>query len=186
MIKDYWQEERKRKTVLPPKEVEDYNKIKEGYFVITKQKDEVAIFLAMPFKIKNQLFLDFTPFTSSCKCGVSLVDSHKIDTHSLVKLDILNDNSVSLTWFSSVKMKDLIENHKINIKHKKNDSEYLLTASPEELQKFRTKYMDSKDSDKWKTDVSYNLERTGSRDESFEFIKKLISGEEKLNGIDLN
>ena len=186
-IKDYWKEERKHDTVPPStKDVEDYNKIKEGYFVINKQKNDVAIFLAMPFKIKNQLFLDFTPFTSSCYCGIELVDYHKVTTHSLVKFDMLNDNSVSIKWFSSEKMKSLFENHKINIKHEKYDSEYLLTASPEELQKFIAKYMVSNEADKWKTDVAYILERTGSSDKSFEFIKKLINGEEKLNGIDLN
>ncbi|MCR8669206.1 hypothetical protein NO995_16080 [Aestuariibaculum sp. M13] len=186
-IKDYWEEERKHDTVLPsPREIEDYNKLKEGYFVISKQKKGVAIFFAMPFKIKNQFFLDFIPFTSSCDCCVDLYCYHQIATHSLVKFDILNNNSVSIRWFSSEKMNDLIDNHKINIKHEKYDSNYLLTASPEELQKFIAKFMDSKEKEKWKTDVAYNLERTESGEKSFQYIKKLINGEEKLKGINLN
>ncbi|WP_370479058.1 hypothetical protein [Tamlana flava] len=185
-VKDCYQEERKHDTVPPSsKQIEDYNKIKEGYYVIFKEKDEIGIFFAMPFKIKNQLFLDFTTFTSSCTC-IDLYSYHKVTTHSLVKFDILDDNRVSIKWFSSDKMKSLFENHKINIKHEKYDSNYLLTASPEELQKFIAKYMVSNETDKWKTDVAYNLERTESSEKSFQYIKKLISGEEKLKGIDLN
>ena len=186
-VKDSYQEERKHDTVAPsPEMIEDYNKIKEGYYVIHKQKDETGIFLAMPFRINNQLFLDFKPVTSSCDCCIDLICYHKISTHSLVKFDILDDNSISIKWFSSDKMKSLFENHKINIKHEKYDSEYLLTAAPEELQKFIAKYMDSNETEKWKTDVAYDLKRTGSSKQSFEYIKKLISGEEKLKGIDLN
>ena len=185
--KEYYEEEWKKDTVPPsPEDMEKYNKEKEGYIVINKQKNDVAIFMAMPFKINNQLFLDFTPITSSCECSIDLIGYHEVTTHSLVKFDILNDKSALLKWFSSEKMKDLIENNKINIKHEKLDQGYLLTASPEELQKFIAKYMDSKDTDKWKTDVAYDLERTGSSEKSFEYIKKLISGEEKLEGIDLN
>ena len=186
-VKDYYTEEWKKDTIPPsPEDLERYNKEKEGYLVIKKQKNDVGIFLAMPFKINNQLFLDFKPITSSCECSIDLMGYHKVITHSLVKFDILNDNSISIKWFSSEKMKSLFENHKIYIKHEKYDSEYLLTASPEELQKFIAKYIVSNETEKWKTDVAYDLERTGSGEKSFEYIKKLISGEEKLNGIDLN
>lgn len=186
-IKDYYQEERKYDSLLlSPKEKEDYNMLMGGYVVITKQKNDVAIFIAMPFKINNQLFLDFKPFTSSCHCGVDLVEYHNVVTHSLVKFDVLNNNRVSIKWFSSKKMKSLFDNNKINIKHEKYDSEYLITASSEELQKFIAKYMVSNETEKWKTDVAYNLKRTGSEEESLQYLKKMISGKEKIKGIDLN
>ncbi|WP_242084542.1 hypothetical protein [Aestuariivivens sediminis] len=186
-VKDYYKEEWKRDTMPPsPEDLERYNKEKEGYLVLKKQKNDVGIFLAMPFKINNQLFLDFKPITSSCECSIDLMGYHEVITHSLVKFDVFNDNSISITWLSSKKIEDLFKNHKINIKHEKLKPGYLLTASPEELQKFIAKYIVSNEKEKWKTDVAYDLERTESSEKSFEFIKKLISGEEKLNGIDLN
>lgn len=168
-------------------EVEAYNKLKQGYFVIKKHKDEaVAGFFAMPFKINKQLFLDFTPIARE-DTGDELVRAHEFTTHSLVKFDILNDNSISAKWFSSEKMESLFENQKINIKHEKHGSKYLLTASPEELQKFVAKYMVSNDPDKWKTDFTGDLKRTGSSKKSYEIIKEEFGGDPwTLAGIDFD
>lgn len=172
---------------LSSEEVEAFNKLKQGYFVIKMEKDEgIAAFFAMPFKINKQLFLDFTPITGK-HSGDKLVRAHEFTTHSLVKFDILNDNSISAKWFSTAKMESLFENYKINIKHEKHGSKYLLTASPEELQKFIVKYMASSDPDKWKTDFTGDLKRTGSSEKAFEYIKEEFGGDPwSLSGIDFD
>ena len=186
-VKEYNDEKRKHDSTPPsPEDIERYNKEKDAYFIINEEKDKVAIFSVMPFKIKGQLFLDFTPLTSNCNCNIDLFNYHQITTHSLVKFDMTDNDSVSVKWFSSEKLQHLIETHDLDIEHKKFDSEYLLTASSEELQKFIKNYMDSDEEDKWKTDVKYDLVRTEDHKKSFEYIKKLISGMEKIDGIDLD
>ena len=68
---------------------------------------------------------------------------------------------LSVKWFSSEKLAELLDEDKIKIKHEEVGftETTLLTASSEELEKFIKKYMDSKDEDKWKTDVEFNLKR---------------------------
>jgi len=58
----------------------------------------------------------------------------------------------------------------------------LLTASPDELQKFIKKYMASSDTNKWKTDVKLSLKRTNSSQESIDLMEKVLNGEVKLSG----
>ena len=86
----------------------------------------------MPFKIKNQLFLDFIPIEDreSEQAHNNLYQMHLIETHTLAKFDITSDNEISIKWLSS-----------------------------KELVKFIEKYMDSKDEDKWKTDIQFDLKR---------------------------
>ena len=168
-------------------EVELYNTLKEGYFVMKMGEDEqVAAFFAMPFKVNNQLFLYFTPLFGNHNSD-RLVSLHEFSTHSLVKFDIKNDNSISSKWFSSEKIESLFENHKINIKHEKHGSKYLLTASPEELQKFIAKYLVSNDPDKWKTGVAGDLKRIGSSEKAYKIIKEMVGGEPwALSGLDFD
>jgi hypothetical protein len=79
----------------------------------------------------------------------------------LVKFDIINDDIISIKWFDQSKISELLESNKIKIKYEKVgiDDTYLLTASSEELEKFIAKYMSSKDENKWKTDIKFNLQR---------------------------
>lgn len=140
-----------------------YNKYKDGY-VITIEKDSMkTLFMAMPFKIKNQLFLDFTPIEDKemDQLDNNLYKMHLINTHSLAKLDIDTNDKFSIKWLAQDKIKELLDENKIKIKHEKTgfDETILLTASSEELVKFIEKYMDSKDENKWKTDVEFTLNR---------------------------
>ena len=79
----------------------------------------------------------------------------------MAKFDLLNDNEIDIRWFSSDKLEELLKENRIKIKHEKVGfwDTIVLTASSEELEKFIKKYMDSKDEDKWKTDVEANLTR---------------------------
>jgi hypothetical protein len=125
----------------------------------TNKKKEEATFMATPFKIEDQLFLDFTPFLEGFEEGNSLAKYHLIGTHSLVKVDFTELNQVDLKWFDEDIIKELLDEERIKIKHEKIgfDNTYLLTATPEELTKFVKKYMKSPREDKWKTSVKYKL-----------------------------
>ena len=159
-------ESKKKVSELDKDELKIYNKYKDGY-LINFEKDSItkSTFMAMPFKIKDQLFLDFTPIEdqeSEQSKNNNLYTMHLIKTHSLAKFDITSDNKINIKWLSSKKLEELLDENKIKIKHDKVgfDETVLLTATSEELVKFIEKYMNSKDEDKWKTDVEVNLIRT--------------------------
>ena len=149
---------------LKPDELRLYNNYKEGYVVDFEKDSTKTTFLAMPFKINNQLFLDFTPIEDreSDKTNNDLYKMHLVKTHTLAKLDIESDNTMSIKWLDQDKIESLLNENKIKIKYEKVsvDETILLTASSEELVKFIEKYMASEDEDKWKTDVEVNLKRT--------------------------
>lgn len=149
---------------LSKDELRTYQNYKEGYVVYFEKDSTKTTFLAMPFKINEQLFLDFTPIEDreSEQTKNDLYKMHLIDTHSLAKLDIETDNEVSIKWLDQDKIEALLKENKIKIKHEKVGfgETILLTASSEELVKFIEKYMSSEDEDKWKTDVEVNLKRT--------------------------
>ena len=145
-------------------ELKMYNNYKDGY-VMVFEKDSItkSTFLAMPFKINEQLFLDFTPIEDRemSETKNDLYKMHLINTHSLAKLDINSENSANIKWLDEDKLKALLDENRIKIQHEDVgfDGTTLLTASSEELVKFIEKYMASEDEDKWKTDVEVNLTR---------------------------
>ncbi|HKK12815.1 MAG TPA: hypothetical protein VJ945_08275 [Flavobacteriaceae bacterium] len=152
---------------LDEDELKTYNNYKEGYVVYYEKDSTKTTFLAMPFKINNQLFLDFTPIEDreSQQTQNDLYQMHLINTHSLAKLDIVSNNSASIKWLDQDKLEALLKADKIKIKYEKVgfDETILLTASSDELVKFIEKYMNSEDAEKWKTDIEFNLKRTGEQ-----------------------
>lgn len=140
-----------------------YDNYKDGYVAYFEKDSTKTTFLAMPFKINNQLFLDFTPIEDheSDKTKNDLYKMHLIETHSLAKLDIITNDSVNIKWLAQDKLEALLKEDKIKIKYEKVGfgETTLLTASSEELVKFIEKYMNSEDEDKWKTDIEYSLKR---------------------------
>lgn len=148
---------------LSEEDLKLYSTYKDGYLVYYEKDSTKATFLAMPFKINNQLFLDFTPIENSEMelLKNNLYKMHLINTHTLVKLDIKSNESANIRWLSEDKLKALFEENRIKIKHEKVgfDETVVLTASSEELVKFIEKFMASKDQDKWKTDIKFDLKR---------------------------
>lgn len=154
---------------LPKEDLKAYYKFQYAFKVVRIKNKQKAIFLAMPFKINKQVFLDFTPLEYEVNLGVqSLLENHFIQTHSLVKYDLLKNKSISIKWLDEDKIESLFEQKKIKIKHEKigffNDK-YLLTAQPEELQKFIKKYMISNDVEKWKTSTGFTLTKLNGKPE---------------------
>jgi hypothetical protein len=149
---------------LDKDELKMYSKYNNIAYYINYEKDSTkSAFLAVPFKINNQLFLDFTTVDDgeSLKGIHSLYKMHLIETHSLAKLDIDSKENVSIKWLDSEKLAALLKANKIKIKYEKVglDEDIVLTASSEELVKFIEKYMASNDGDKWKTRTEAILKR---------------------------
>ena len=134
-----------------------------GYYIERTHKNIRSPFLAVPFKLDNQLFIDFIPFSPEYEFDEisDLVRNHFVTAHSLAKIDIDN-NTINLKWFDSDKLEKLLEEKKIKIDYAQTidfPNSYLLTASSEDLQKFIKKYMSSDEEDKWGNDVKFTLKK---------------------------
>ncbi|MFQ3180794.1 MAG: hypothetical protein ACI9Z4_000380 [Polaribacter sp.] len=141
-----------------------YNEYKNSYYIQRIYEGKEVNFIATPFKINNQKFLDFFPLDH--QDGVdNLLQSHSIYTHSLVKYDVQKNGEIEIRWLDEDKVQTLFKEHKIKIKHETfgllNDN-YLLTASPKELQKFIEKYMASNDAEKWETSTKFTLTKVNA------------------------
>ena len=86
-----------------PSELDDeqfalYNKYKKAYVVYFEKDSTKSSFLAMAFKINNQLFLDVTPIEDSEFDGLKndLYKLHLIGTHTVAKFDILNNKAIDI------------------------------------------------------------------------------------------
>lgn len=134
----------------------------QGYWVeIPDKKGKMMQFVAIPFKIKGQLFLDFTPFDVGIENISNFAEMHYVGVHTLAKVDKVGE-ALHISWLSESRIEELFEQKKIRISHEKvgvDKSSYLLTASSEELQKFIAKYMSSEAAEKWETNVKFVLKR---------------------------
>mgnify|MGYP000574944232 CR=1 FL=1 len=138
-----------------------FNEYKNSYYVQRKHKGREALFLATPFKINNQTFLDFYPLEFQDDVD-NLLEGHLIYTHSLVKYDVNKNGEMEVKWLDEKKIEKLFKEKKIKIKHQiagVQKDKYLLTASSKELQKFIKKYMSSNDSEKWNTSTKFTLSK---------------------------
>ncbi|GAB7255704.1 hypothetical protein [uncultured Polaribacter sp.] len=143
-----------------------YAVYKDSYYILRENKNKKVAFIATPFKINNQTFLDFIPIDIQDNID-NLLESHTIYTHSLVKYDLRNNGEIEVRWLDEDKVEALFKEKKIKIKHEKIgiiDDKYLLTAKPEELQRFIKKYMASNDSEKWETSTKFTLSRLNGTD----------------------
>lgn len=136
-----------------------YKEYKNSYYIFREYKGKKVLFIATPFKINNQTFLDFLPIGRQDDID-NLLESHSVYTHSLVKYDVQKNGEIEIRWLDEDKIGELFLEKKIKIKHETFgmiNENYLLTASSKELQKFIEKYMASNDSDKWETSTEFTL-----------------------------
>ena len=141
-----------------------YKEYKNSYYIQRIYKDREVVFLATPFTINKQKFLDFFPLETQ-KDVDNLLESHSIYTHSLVKYDVQKNGEIEIRWLDEDKIKTLFKEHKIKIKHETIgllNENYLLTASSKELQKFIEKYMASNDAEKWETSTKFTLTKVNA------------------------
>lgn len=149
---------------LSPEKLEEFNRYKDGYYVELSDSGRMATFVAMPFKVRDELFLDFSLFDVDMKTINPVATGHFVGMHTLAKLEFSKDfNSVNLLWFSEEKLVQLLDEDRIKIKHERtgvDDTGYLLTASSDELERFISKYMDSDIQDKWEGEtIQYYFKR---------------------------
>jgi hypothetical protein len=126
------------------------NRVKEkpnAYEMRCNKDGKDAVFVAHLFKLENELYLDFLPLASDNE-GLTIFDLHLLPTHSVGRVEIINDRELQIKWFNEEWLTSLFNDNKIKISHETipdfNDKEknnyYVLTASTQELQKFIIKY----------------------------------------------
>lgn len=118
-----------------------------------EKPDNRAEFKLHMFRLEDKLYFDFYP--EDWDIDNSLLMFHLMATHTIAQVT-LND-TLTVNWLDQEWFDDLIKENKIRIHHEKNANYTLLTARPEELQKFVSKY--SNDSNAWKDGLVYNLFR---------------------------
>lgn len=103
-----------------------------------------TVFQVHLIKLEGQYFLDFYMPDFVRGDHLKLADFHVIPVHTFAKLTV-SDNQLIIHWFDPEWLEDLIEENKIRIRHEQTDDLILLTAKPQELQKFVAKYIASEE-----------------------------------------
>ncbi len=136
-------------------------KIKHNYLVEYVSQGRKAFFMATPFKIKDQLLLNFTPYSHDDAGINSLLSSHLLNTHSVVKFDIVNNSEIDIKWLDEERIEDLLKTSKIRVKHEiiGIQEDFLLTANSTELYQFLEKYLASNIENKWKSSSEFKLKK---------------------------
>ncbi|MCB0520294.1 MAG: hypothetical protein H6577_08750 [Lewinellaceae bacterium] len=119
----------------------------------TDDQGRKAVFEVHVIKLDRYYFMDFYP-TESAEEGEPVIadvykmndmeQMHLLPVHTFAKLEI-SPTELKISMFDPDFLKKLLENQQIRIKHEKTESGFVLTASPEELQKFVAKYADVKE-----------------------------------------
>lgn len=136
-----------------------------SYIAKYTKREKEAYFIAMPFKIDDQYFLDFIPFMYDSKDTSQLTKEHLIVTHSVAKLDINSNNTLNLSWLDEDRIEDLFKANKLRLKHERIgiEEDLILTASSKELYAFLKKYITSNIEDKWNASDRITLTKTDAK-----------------------
>tara|TARA_R110002049_G_scaffold280945_1_gene460402 strand:+ start:840 stop:1490 length:651 start_codon:yes stop_codon:yes gene_type:complete len=157
-LKEEFEKDKEPKTEDDKKIYEQY---KDGYFIKYTENQKEASFIGVPFKINNELFINFNMVDYNSQDLNSLAKSNIIETHTVAKLDTLTNGRMSLKWLDEDRLGELFDKKQIQLKHEKvgiNET-LVLTGSSIELYKFLKKYLESDIKDKWKTDKKFTLTR---------------------------
>lgn len=107
-------------------------------------KEYTSVFLVHLVKLGGHYFLDFYLKDYPDDGEIRLSTFHVIPVHTIAKLTIEED-VLRINWFNPDWLAKLIRENKIRIHHEESDDLVLLTAKPQELQKFVTKYVNSEE-----------------------------------------
>lgn len=88
-------------------------------------------------ELDNQTYFDFFPEAGEIKDPI--LSFHLMGVHTFAKVDI-DEASIQINWFDANWFEEKLSENKIRIKHEKNNANVLLTAQPQDLQKFVVKY----------------------------------------------
>ncbi|NRA93790.1 MAG: hypothetical protein HRU26_14135 [Psychroserpens sp.] len=164
-FKTEWEKENQDPTKLMKEDREAFEIYKESYVVKYVKKEVEAFFIAMPFKVGDQLYMDFTPFEYDSSDLNGLAAQHLLKTHSAVIIEKKDDDSVNLKWISEEALNYLLHENRLRIKHEKTgiDQDFVLTANSDELYKFLERFNTMEFDKKWDNDVIYKLKRQDAR-----------------------
>lgn len=116
-----------------------------SYVLIVKDKDnKESQFSVHIVKFGGHYFLDFYLEDFYDNQNLDLASFHIVPVHTFAKVEI-NKNQLKINWFDQNWLEKLIKGNKIRIRHEYNGDYILLTASPKDLQKFVSKYVDSEE-----------------------------------------
>lgn len=97
------------------------------------------------FTVDGLWYLDFMPI--KVDSDQEFLSYHYVPAHSLARIGFDNNNSLSISWFSEDWLQKLFEENRVKISHEvvRGDetgygTQYILTASTDELKKFLAKY----------------------------------------------
>ena len=108
----------------------------ESYKMIVMENNERYVYQAHIAQIGEDLFLDLYPLPefSDAAFGANL-----FPVHTFMKLR-LNNGNLELTQFDLEKLNKLFESNLIRLRHEMVDGVALISAQPEEIQKFLDRY----------------------------------------------
>lgn len=116
-----------------------------SYVLTLKTKDEqLSEFSVHVVKLGGHYFLDFYLEDFLGDKDLTLADFHIVPVHTFARLTVKSD-TLQINWFDHDWLENLIEENRIRIHHENNGDFILLTAKPNELQKFVTKYVNSEE-----------------------------------------
>lgn len=116
-----------------------------AYVLMVKDKDDKeSQFSVHIIKLGGHYFIDFYLEDFYGNQEIDLASFHIVPVHTFAKIEI-SKNKLQINWFDQNWLEKLIKENKIRIRHEYNGDYILLTASPKDLQKFVTKYVDSED-----------------------------------------
>ncbi|WP_299361686.1 hypothetical protein [Winogradskyella sp.] len=164
-FKTEWKKENQDQTKLTKDDYDEFERYKNAYYVEYISKGSEAYFIAMPFKVDNHLFLNFTPFYFEENDLNGMAAQHLLKTHSAAKVNFNKNGSLKLSWISESVVKRLFNEQKMRLKHEKVgvNEDLVLTASSEELHSFLKKFMSSEIENKWNNDDIITLNPNNAR-----------------------
>jgi len=116
-----------------------------SYVLMMKDKDnKESEFSVHVVKLGGHYFLDFYLEDFLGDDELELASFHIVPVHTFAKVAVTK-NQLQINWYDQNWLEKLIKENKIRIRHEYNGDYILLTASPKELQKFVTKYVDSEE-----------------------------------------
>ena len=119
----------------------------QSYQLLLTDTDEgsTEVYATHLVKLGPYYFLDFYPDRElTSRCEFSLMPM--IPCHSFARLDWDEARQPQITMFDYDWLENLVENRQIRIRHERTtDGTIVLTASPEEMQKFLLKYAEEKE-----------------------------------------
>jgi len=128
-----------------------------SYVLMMKDKENnESEFSVHIIKLGGHYFLDFYLEEFLDDDELDLASFHIVPVHTFAKVSVTG-NQLQINWYDQDWLEKLIKENKIRIRHEYNGDYILLTASPKELQKFVTKYVNSDEA--FKDGIEYVLSR---------------------------